>query len=305
MKILIYSPNFSPEPVGIGKYSGEMAHWLVAQGYEVRVVAAPPLLSELECPGRLQVAAVPARAASGDHCMARATVGTEIPWGPDSHRPPAVLRDSIIPSGLMSGFVAAEGRHHGSDCRTTAFPGRPGNDDIRMRGYWWSQSGSNRRPLPCHGSALPAELWPHAEPRKTTHPPRYCQAWQDHPVNENYPRLKDAGCARGPPTLIRPPASCARTLARTCWDRIAMGPAETHQVVEESIRQAALLFVLQNAHRAMPLRQFRAVPAENHRHMRVLRYGRAKSHEAARDDSAVVTDSVAVSLLHIFVPIAA
>ena len=26
---------------------------------------------------------------------------------------------------------------------------------------WWSQSGSNRRPHPCKGCALPAELWPH------------------------------------------------------------------------------------------------------------------------------------------------
>src|ERR1700686_5379198 len=26
---------------------------------------------------------------------------------------------------------------------------------------WWSQAGSNRRPLACHASALPAELWPH------------------------------------------------------------------------------------------------------------------------------------------------
>ena len=42
MKILIYSVNFAPEPVGIGKYSGEMAAWLVAQGHQVRVVAAPP-----------------------------------------------------------------------------------------------------------------------------------------------------------------------------------------------------------------------------------------------------------------------
>jgi colanic acid biosynthesis glycosyl transferase WcaI len=42
VKILIYSANFSPEPVGIGKYSGEMAHWLMAQGHEVRVIAAPP-----------------------------------------------------------------------------------------------------------------------------------------------------------------------------------------------------------------------------------------------------------------------
>jgi len=42
MKILLYSANFAPEPVGIGKYSGEMAAWLAAQGHEVRVVAAPP-----------------------------------------------------------------------------------------------------------------------------------------------------------------------------------------------------------------------------------------------------------------------
>ena len=42
MRILIYSANFSPEPTGIGKYSGEMAAWLVDHGHEVRVVAAPP-----------------------------------------------------------------------------------------------------------------------------------------------------------------------------------------------------------------------------------------------------------------------
>lgn len=42
MKILIHSANFAPEPTGIGKYSGEMAEWLAAQGHEVRVVAAPP-----------------------------------------------------------------------------------------------------------------------------------------------------------------------------------------------------------------------------------------------------------------------
>src|SRR5258705_12118195 len=30
---------------------------------------------------------------------------------------------------------------------------------------WWSQAGSNRRPLACHASALPAELWPLNRPR--------------------------------------------------------------------------------------------------------------------------------------------
>jgi colanic acid biosynthesis glycosyl transferase WcaI len=42
MRVLIYSANFAPEPTGIGKYSGEMASWLVERGHDVRVVAAPP-----------------------------------------------------------------------------------------------------------------------------------------------------------------------------------------------------------------------------------------------------------------------
>jgi colanic acid biosynthesis glycosyl transferase WcaI len=40
--ILIHGINFSPELTGIGKYSGEMAEWLSAQGHEVRVVTAQP-----------------------------------------------------------------------------------------------------------------------------------------------------------------------------------------------------------------------------------------------------------------------
>jgi colanic acid biosynthesis glycosyl transferase WcaI len=42
MKIVIYGANFAPEPTGIGKYSGEMAEWLVAQGHEVRAISAVP-----------------------------------------------------------------------------------------------------------------------------------------------------------------------------------------------------------------------------------------------------------------------
>lgn len=41
-KMLIYSLNFAPELTGIGKYNGEMAEWLTRQGYEVRVISAPP-----------------------------------------------------------------------------------------------------------------------------------------------------------------------------------------------------------------------------------------------------------------------
>jgi colanic acid biosynthesis glycosyl transferase WcaI len=42
MKILIYGINYSPELTGIGKYTGEMAEWLVTQGHEVEVITALP-----------------------------------------------------------------------------------------------------------------------------------------------------------------------------------------------------------------------------------------------------------------------
>lgn len=42
MKVLIYGINYSPELTGIGKYTGEMAEFLAAQGHDVRVVTAPP-----------------------------------------------------------------------------------------------------------------------------------------------------------------------------------------------------------------------------------------------------------------------
>ncbi|MGQ0699664.1 MAG: glycosyltransferase WbuB [Panacagrimonas sp.] len=41
-RILIYATNFSPELTGIGKYTGEMATWLSDEGYDVRVICAPP-----------------------------------------------------------------------------------------------------------------------------------------------------------------------------------------------------------------------------------------------------------------------
>ena len=46
MKILLYSMNFTPELVGIGKYSGEMAQWLHAKGHDVRVIASPPFFPQ-------------------------------------------------------------------------------------------------------------------------------------------------------------------------------------------------------------------------------------------------------------------
>jgi putative colanic acid biosynthesis glycosyltransferase WcaI len=41
-KILIVGLNFYPEPTGIGKYTGELAAYLAAQGHQVRVITALP-----------------------------------------------------------------------------------------------------------------------------------------------------------------------------------------------------------------------------------------------------------------------
>ena len=46
MKVLLYCINFSPEQIGIGKYTGEMAVWLSRQGHDVHVVTAPPYYPE-------------------------------------------------------------------------------------------------------------------------------------------------------------------------------------------------------------------------------------------------------------------
>ena len=42
MRVLLYSINYEPEVVGIGKFNGEMARWLAAKGHQVRVVTAYP-----------------------------------------------------------------------------------------------------------------------------------------------------------------------------------------------------------------------------------------------------------------------
>ena len=46
MQVLLYGLNYEPELTGIGKYSGEMAHWLASQGHHVQVVTAPPYYPE-------------------------------------------------------------------------------------------------------------------------------------------------------------------------------------------------------------------------------------------------------------------
>ncbi|MDD0838238.1 glycosyltransferase WbuB [Curvibacter sp. HBC61] len=50
MKVLLYGLNYSPEVIGIGKYTGEMAQQLAGLGFEVRVVTAPPYYPKWEVP---------------------------------------------------------------------------------------------------------------------------------------------------------------------------------------------------------------------------------------------------------------
>ena len=41
-KVLLIGYNFSPEPTGIGKYSGEMIQWLAQNGYDCTVLTTYP-----------------------------------------------------------------------------------------------------------------------------------------------------------------------------------------------------------------------------------------------------------------------
>ena len=46
LRILIYGLNYAPEPVGIGKYTGELGAWLAKRGHEVHVVCSVPYFPE-------------------------------------------------------------------------------------------------------------------------------------------------------------------------------------------------------------------------------------------------------------------
>jgi colanic acid biosynthesis glycosyl transferase WcaI len=51
MKVLLYGLNYAPEPVGIGKYSAELAQWLAVRGHDVRVITAPPYFPQWKASG--------------------------------------------------------------------------------------------------------------------------------------------------------------------------------------------------------------------------------------------------------------
>ena len=48
MRILIYGLNFSPEKVGIGKYTGEMFDWLQENNHSCDVITAQPFFPNWE-----------------------------------------------------------------------------------------------------------------------------------------------------------------------------------------------------------------------------------------------------------------
>lgn len=50
MRILIHGLNFAPELTGIGKFTGELAEFLVARGHDVKVVCAPPYYPDWRIP---------------------------------------------------------------------------------------------------------------------------------------------------------------------------------------------------------------------------------------------------------------
>jgi colanic acid biosynthesis glycosyl transferase WcaI len=46
VKLLVYGINYSPEMVGVGKYTGEFSSWMSSRGHRVRVITAPPYFPE-------------------------------------------------------------------------------------------------------------------------------------------------------------------------------------------------------------------------------------------------------------------
>jgi colanic acid biosynthesis glycosyl transferase WcaI len=46
MKILLYTLNYAPELIGIGKYNTEMCEWLLKKGHQIKVIAAHPYYPE-------------------------------------------------------------------------------------------------------------------------------------------------------------------------------------------------------------------------------------------------------------------
>ncbi len=75
-------------------------------------------------------------------------------WSGSNRRPPRQAGARRCLNLSNQSILGGPGRD-----RTDDLPGKPGrgaSQPFKSINSWWTWSGSNRRPLPCHGSALPA-----------------------------------------------------------------------------------------------------------------------------------------------------
>ena len=125
LRVLIYGINFAPEPIGIGKCTGELATWFAKQQDKVWVITTPPYypywqiqcpycaycyyheylskqLSVLRCP--LWVPARPSGVARILHLLSF-MISSSIPllWQVGRHRPDYII---VIAPSLLSAFPA-------------------------------------------------------------------------------------------------------------------------------------------------------------------------------------------------------
>ena len=101
-----------------------------------------------------------------------ATGPSPMPFTSRTARAPAPVDPARDPARLRGGGGCGAHDHGQTDGdrarsrmrREAPEGGRRGTRGGRVGEGWWSQAGSNRRPPACHAGALPAELWPRAEP---------------------------------------------------------------------------------------------------------------------------------------------
>ena len=139
---------------------------------------------------------LPCRISQGDRiwkfCGGWAAVRPRSVPRPDSSPCPAERSEdgastAIAPPGLPRFEEAGPSREASGrrPCRRRSLPRRPG------KGKWWSQGESNPRPLECHSSALPAELWPREIRAGGRGPEQY------------YPNRAARGKREFPPSAVR------------------------------------------------------------------------------------------------------
>ena len=85
---------------------------------------------------------------------------------------------------------------------------------------WWSQTESNRRPLACHASALPTELWPHIRGSVAARGP--LPFWERVAYSETCPGSsgENKGCLVAEILTFLPGTMCDQRLWAPVWQRL-------------------------------------------------------------------------------------